>query len=123
MSIMSAERSGPRLRIFVENAVKVISSQLVSNLKLAEDDALEIARNMTHDLCEMHGGDYMYVPKDVEFQMTKRDQVIYERFNGRNLHQLVKEFGITHTRIYQIVAQMKKVEFARRQRCLPGIDD
>ena len=120
---MSAENSGKRLRIFVENAVKVISSQLVSNLKLTDEAAQELARNMTHDLCEMHGGDYMYVPKDIEFDMTKRDQKIYERFTGRNLHQLVKEFGVTHTRIYQIVAQMKKLEFGRRQGRLPGLDD
>lgn len=116
-------KSRGRVRAFVGHSVELISRRLVAELKIDATQAEEIARDCAHDICAGHGGAFMYIPKDVEFELTKRDLEIFERFNGQNLHELVEEYKVTHTRIYQIVARVKAEEIRKRQSRLPGLDD
>lgn len=110
-----------RLREYIEGSVNAIAARLVIELGLEEAKAREIARDATNDVTNLYGARYMYVPKNLEYTLSKRDMEIYQSFNGRNIHQLVDKHKVTHTRIYQIVAQVGKEEIRKRQAALPGI--
>lgn len=114
--------SRERAKSFIDSACRIISVGLEVRFALPKTEATELARNMAHDLCAEHGGSFMYVPKDMSYELSQRDMDIFTEFNGRNLHQLVKKYGVTHTRIYQIVAQVKKAQLELRQGRLPGFD-
>lgn len=111
-----------RLREFVRGSVACMEARLIAVLKLKPDEAAELARDMAHDICVEFGGRYMYVVKDAEYELTKRDHEIYEAYNGRNMHQITAKYGITHTRVYQIVKAIHAKELAARQSRLPGLD-
>ena len=115
-------RSRDRVRAFVRLTVELIAKRLVTELGMMPERAAEVARDCAHDICLSHGGGYMYVPKDQEFELTKRDREIFDRFNGTNLHELVDQYKVTHTRIYQIVAQVRAEELRKRQPVLPGME-
>lgn len=117
---MSEEKK--RLRVFVESSTELLKKRLKAELKLPDDKATELARDLVHDICVEHGGRYMYVVKDYEYTLGARDLEIYRMFNGRNIIQVTEKFGITHTRVYQIVKAMHAVELAKRQPKLPGLD-
>lgn len=116
------QTSKHRAKSFVDSACRIISAMLENQFELSKKEAVELARNMVHDLCVEYGGTFMYVPKDMHYELSQRDMEIFNEFNGRNLHQLVKKHGVTHTRIYQIVAQVKKAQIELRQGRLPGFD-
>lgn len=61
------------------------------------------------------GGGQFYLPKGLALKLSQRDREIYERFNGRNKRELAREYGVTETRIDQIVAAIRRAEFERRQ--------
>lgn len=111
-----------RLSAFVADAVSVISARLAADLKVDKAVADEMARNCAHDICARCGGTWLYVAKDAEFDLTKRDREIFERYKGYNMPELVAEYGVTHTRIYQIVAQVKREMIEKLQGKLPGMD-
>ena len=117
---MSEEKK--RLRVFVETATVLLVKRLIATLKLPEDKATELARDLVHDICIEHGGRYMYVVKDYEYTLSARDREIYAAYNGRNMHQITEKYGITHTRVYQIIKAMHAIELAKRQSQLPGLD-
>jgi Mor family transcriptional regulator len=123
MKTQTADTSAERVLAFVASAQEIIAARLVTDLQAAPAQAMEVARDCAHDICLAHGGSFMYVPKDAAFDLTKRDWEIYHRFNGRNLHVLVKDYGVTHTRIYQIVARCKREMIAKTQHRLPGLED
>lgn len=104
-----------RARHFVQTSVPLVQGRLMAILGLSESDAADLARECVHDICVEHGGKWMYVAKDDIFDLSKRDQQIFEEYNGRNMQQMVEKHRITHVRILQIVAQVKKEEVAKRQ--------
>jgi Mor family transcriptional regulator len=111
-----------RARQFVLTSVPLVQGRLVAILGIDPAKAEDIARECVHDICVAHGGAWMYIAKDDIFELTKRDREIFEKYNGRNMQQMVEKYGITHVRILQIVAQVKKEELAKRQSRLPGLD-
>jgi Mor family transcriptional regulator len=111
-----------RLRVFVETCTVLLEKRLRATLNLPADKAAELARDLVHDICVEHGGRYMYVVKDYEYTLGPRDLEIYRMFNGRNIIEVTDKFGITHTRVYQIVKAVHAVELAKRQSQLPGLD-
>ena len=53
--------------------------------------------------------------KGVSYRATLRDREMFERFNGRNYDELARTYGLTPTRVRQIIGQMMIDEVARRQ--------
>ena len=117
---MSEEKK--RLRVFVETCTELLKKRIKAELKLPDDKAAELARDLVHDICVEYGGRYMYVVKDYEYTLGPRDLEIYQMFNGRNIIQVTEKYGITHTRVYQIVKVIHAIELAKRQSQLPGLD-
>ncbi|MDP1681060.1 MAG: Mor transcription activator family protein [Burkholderiales bacterium] len=63
-------------------------------------------------------GQSLYVPKGVEYELSKRDMVIFERCNGRNHEVLAREYNLTVMRIYQIIKAVKAELLRKRQGAL-----
>ncbi|WP_234082384.1 Mor transcription activator family protein [Azonexus sp. R2A61] len=61
------------------------------------------------------GGGGFYLPKGVWYRNGARDQEIYARFNGRNMHQLAREYNLTDMRIAQILDEQRTADIQRRQ--------
>lgn len=111
-----------RLSTFLAQSTTVATRFVKHKMGLPDDQAAELARDLIHDICIECGPSWIYVPKDGSFELTKRDRQIFDQYNGRNLHELARKHGITHTRILQIVSKVKTEELAARQSRLPGLD-
>lgn len=63
-------------------------------------------------------GQSLYVPKGVEYELSKRDMIIFERCNGRNHEALAREYNLTVMRVYQIIKAVKGELVRKRQGAL-----
>ena len=54
------------------------------------------------DLAREFGGEYLYVSK--RFVTSHRDKEIIAAYNGRNVKELAKQFGLCERQIYNIVS-------------------
>jgi Mor family transcriptional regulator len=95
---------------------------LVEQCNLTEPQARESMREIAHNLARNYGGGYMYVPKDSEFQLTKRDMEIYKRMIGGNANELAREFGLSVQQLYSINRHVREKLLRDRQGRLPGVD-
>jgi len=64
------------------------------------------------------GGSSFYLPKGIGCKLSARDRDIGERYNGRNKHQLAREYGVSDMRIDQIYKRWRQAELAKRQGAL-----
>ncbi len=60
-------------------------------------------------------GQNLYLPKGVQYQLSRRDIEIFERFNGINHDALAREYNLTVMRIYQIVKAVRAEMIRKRQ--------
>ncbi len=60
-------------------------------------------------------GQQVYFPKNAAYELASRDWQIYNEFNGQNLHEISKKYGLTAARIYQIDAACRKIKSAKEQ--------
>lgn len=61
------------------------------------------------------GGQLIYIPKNLNGQLSARDVQIYAQFNGRNHAALAKKFDLTVQQIYRIVREVGERERAKNQ--------
>lgn len=92
-------------------------------LRSLERSALaEMALRQTERLSQEMGGGNFYMHKGLAFRLTQRDREMCSKFNGRNYHQLAREYDLSEMRIRQIIDEWQREEFARRQGGLFGAD-
>jgi Mor family transcriptional regulator len=60
-------------------------------------------------------GQSLYLPKGVQYQLSRRDVEIFERFDGTNHGALAHEYNLTVMRIYQIVKAVRTEMIRKRQ--------
>jgi Mor family transcriptional regulator len=60
-------------------------------------------------------GQNLYLPKGVQYQLSRRDVEIFEKFNGTNHEALAREYNRTVMRIYQIVKAVRAEMIRKRQ--------
>lgn len=82
----------------------------------------EMALQQTEALSFGMGGGLFYMHKGVAYRLTLRDRQMCAKFNGRNYHQLAREYNLTEMRVRQIIDAWQKEEFAKRQGGLFGAD-
>jgi Mor family transcriptional regulator len=70
--------------------------------------AVIIGIENTLKLAEHLGGMQIYFRKLEPFLMKKRDELIRQEFDGRNIGYLAKKYGLSERRIYEII-RMKEV--------------
>ena len=115
-------RSKPKTNEIVTRLVEVGVLRLVEDAGLSESMARTVIRQVVHEVCTEFGGGEFYMPKDLDFPRSKRDEEIWCKFNGANGWELAIEFGICERQIRYICTVMRKRAVALNQLDLPGID-
>lgn len=111
-----------RATVFVEAARRIYVQRLCSDLGLDESTAVAVASDSIHQLCSELGPDLVYIPRGLEFEVTKKHRAIYEDFNGRNMHEVVAKHKVSPQWVYSICARIRKADLADRQGTLPGLE-
>ena len=117
-----ARRGTKEAAELIKVLVELGTRTLVKQCGLPEAQARESMREIAHNLARNYGGSYMYVPKDSEFQLTKRDLEIYGRMIGGNANELAREFDLSVQQIYSINRHVREKVLRDRQGTLVGID-
>lgn len=83
---------------------------------LNEDDAARDASAQAILIADYLGGAVVYLPRGDALRKAVRDSEAYRRHNGRNTEELAREYGMTTTKFYELIAREK----ARRVRKMQG---
>ncbi|WP_345859297.1 Mor transcription activator family protein [Shewanella algae] len=73
--------------------------------------ALDLIRAMSRHF----GGQQIYFPRGVQLDAHLRDIQIWELFDGKNVQELVRQFGVSHQTVYKAIARMRDLEKRKRQ--------
>lgn len=106
---------------FLQHVVIAVHDYLTSNKLADHQKALEAAFGAADRVRHQAGGSKFYIAKGSYYEADLRAQEIYARFNGRNGHQLAREFDLTEERIRQICNERMLAERSARQGQLPGL--
>lgn len=92
-------------------------------LKLVElgvnpEKAAEIGFASAEHVREHWGGQLLYLPKGMQYEFSRRDIEIFDKFNGRNHASLAREYNVSIMRIYQIVKAIRAELIKKRQSSL-----
>lgn len=127
-----ARKGDPRLYAFVDALVATGVRDLVAALAIDEVVASELMRDIAHSICIQYARTYLYVPVDMEFDLTARDKEIWKKygedsasarkFTSARVAELSAEYRVTTVQIYCIVSRKKQRELRSRQGSLPGIE-
>ncbi|EIU2834169.1 hypothetical protein ISF08_19975 [Pseudomonas aeruginosa] len=80
-----------------------LTMRIMKRYGLDDSQAQAAADNVADDLAESWGGQYITVPKDINYRSAKRRQAIVEAFDGSNHSELAAEFGLSVNYIYKIL--------------------
>jgi Mor family transcriptional regulator len=89
----------------------------------------EVARRLCHE----YGKSQMYVPSTQTWDVTERDERLYEAYTSRSaagtppftqqrVEEVADEFKITTSYVYQVVSLVRARMQQDRQPTLPGLD-
>lgn len=92
-------------------------------LKLVEmgvdpEKATDIGFASAEHIREHWGGQPIYLPKGVQYEFSRRDLEVFEKFNGHNHAELAREYNLTVMRIYQIIKAVRAELVKKRQGAL-----
>ena len=128
-------KSTKKLYQFVDALVATGAREMIkAGLTKNEVQAREVAREIAQAICYQYARTIMYVPADLEFQLSQRDEVIWQKysqdgpdmarkFTPTRVAQLSQEYSLTVAHIYCIVRAVMKREQDSRQGRLPGLED
>lgn len=117
----------------VDDMVSVGSKELIEQFSLPDEQAREVMRQIAHKVCYLNAKSIIYVPEDLDFELTKRDEQIWldyqqdgpegaRKFSPHRVEQLAHEHNLTTQQIYNIIRLMRRREVAERQGVLPGLE-
>lgn len=95
-----------------------LADQVAAKLTEAGIDverAAEIGFSIAEHIRINWSGQNLYLPKGVQYQLSRRYIEIFERFNGINHEALAREYNLTVMRIYQIVKAVRAEMVRKRQ--------
>lgn len=98
-------------------AAALATSLLAAGHDVAKAFGAELAQLLANDW----GGQQIYFPKGTFLQAEKLHRDVWDAYNGNNINELVKRFGISRVWVYKIVARQRAAEIASRQGKLPGM--
>lgn len=94
------------------------ATMLLSRRGLSADAARELGRELAEFLREHWGGQRIYIPMGVEWELSERDRKIFSEFNGRNQLELCRKYGLSEERLRQIIRAVRAEHYRRKQRGL-----
>lgn len=95
-----------------------LADQVTSRLcdrGVTTQDAKVIGRDVAEHVRKHWGGQLVYVPIGKAHELSQRDEEIWNRFDGKNHQELVREFRLSEQQIYQIVKKVGAVKRAQAQ--------
>ena len=95
-----------------------LADQVTSRLcdrGMTADDAKVIGRAVAEHVRKHWGGMLLYIPNGRAHELSQRDEEIWTRFDGKNHHELVREFKLSEQQIYQIIKKVGAVKRAHSQ--------
>ena len=90
-------------------------AEILVEAGIARDQAGELAFAAVERWRKRNGGRHLYVCKGQEWEHHQRNHEIYRKFNGQNIDQLSREYGLAEQRIYQILAIVRSELLEKRQ--------
>jgi Mor family transcriptional regulator len=79
----------------------------------------ELAEHSAHHITEAirteFGGTAPYIGKGLLYELSQRDAEIWAKFNGKNHHALVSEYGITMVWLYKIIKHQRQAMIKDKQ--------
>lgn len=94
------------------------ATRLIEKHAVDEEIACDIGNDLADFLSEHWKGQNIYMNADTKYKFSKRDQLIFERMERGNAHELAKELNLSYVRVYQIYKRCLEEARARRQ---PGL--
>lgn len=82
---------------------------------LTPETAHDLAYEITKEQRMMWRGQTVYFPSTDPEELSRRDQEIWDRYNGSNHAELVSAFQVSKQHIYRIVKIMRAKETSKRQ--------
>ena len=73
------------------------------------------AHHITETVRAEWGGTAVYIGKGLMYELSQRDAEIWEKFNGKNHHALVNEYGITMVWLYKIIKHQRRAMIKDKQ--------
>lgn len=86
---------------FLTELRTIIDETLTASDDLSQCSALIVGR-----VVATWGGEPVYIKKRNKEEMKRRDQQVYRRFNGKNRHEICREFGISEVHFYSIIRRI-----------------
>lgn len=111
---MAAENHYPEV---LQDLCDQVSLMLVK-AGLGAEKAAEIGFATSEHIREHWGGQPIYIAKGVQYEFTRRDLEVFEKFNGHNHAALAREYNLTVMRIYQIIKAVRAELMRKRQGAL-----
>lgn len=135
-----ARKGDAKVPEFVESVVNIGTEQLTALLGTSEEDGRAAMRVIAHEICKHHARSLLYIPLDIEVELSARDEAIWKEYAQdtptarRNTHDRVAELAVkyrkTNNQIYCILRLMRfrekaaaEAEFASRQGVLQLVDE
>lgn len=84
----------------------IITAALQHEMGMPERDASRIAEGMLRWMAPQVGGDVLYCPKTLASDRIARDEAIRREFNGRNREEVCQRYGVSKSRLYQIISEI-----------------
>jgi len=82
---------------------EILADQLTSG-GCQPEQAADLAFRAIEHIRRQWGGQPIYIPKGQAYELSQRDQRIYEDWRLKGMsHELAHDHGVSMTRIYQIV--------------------
>lgn len=87
-------------------------SSLIDNLKIEDlnEEQQQLAELIGIEnyckLVQTFGGLSVYIPRIESFERMLRDESLREEFNGYNIRELSRKYGLTEVRVRSIVADI-----------------
>lgn len=105
------------------NDIGQVIARNLFQMGFPEENAKQGAHMITETIRTELGGAAMYLPKGHLHDLSKRDREIFDKFNGRNLYELAREYNLTEMQIRNIIKRGMLRLRAKQQRPLFGTDD
>lgn len=77
--------------------------------------ARKIAFEHAEYLRKHWGGQDLYIPKGVAWDLSERDRQMVKEFNGHNHDQLARKYNLTTVRVYQILKVAQREWLGKNQ--------
>lgn len=90
----------------------------LSEAGIAPEQAADIGFSAAEHVREHWSGQSIYLPKGAQYDFSRRDLEILDRFNGHNHAALAREYNLTVMRIYQITKAVRAELMKKRQGAL-----